>query len=391
MGVYERWPRNARLPRREFLRALAGSLTLPAVGGLLTACGGGTSATPTPVMSAPSPTAAPTTGSSSNVGTSGGGELVVYSWYQKWIKEDVIPAFEQETGITVKYLGAYASNDEWWAKLQAGESWDVFIPSTSYVIRAMAADLLTPLDLGQIPNYKNLLPEYQNLDYYIKEGKTYAVPFDRVFYALAYRTDVFSSPPDSWAITWDNTYAGQIALHDNAYSRIAYAALLIGDDPLRPTRWDEIRQKLIEQKALVKKYWKDYQNGMELFINKEAVVGQLTDGRVRMAQDLGAPVGWTVPKEGALIFIDTFAIPKTAKNVENAHKFIDFLLRPDIQLKQLRGMRYDAVNAAARQLLAADELKRFEPPAGAKLILGDLAPAEVLQKASEIWNEVKLA
>jgi hypothetical protein len=54
-------------------------------------------------------------------------------------------------------------------------------------------------------------------------------------------------------------------------------------------------------------------------------------------------------------------------------------------------MRYDAVNAAARQLLAPDELKRFEPPAGAKLILGDLAPAEVLQKASEIWNEVKLA
>jgi spermidine/putrescine-binding protein len=130
---------------------------------------------------------------------------------------------------------------------------------------------------------------------------------------------------------------------------------------------------------------------MELFINKEAVVGQLTDGRVRMAQDLGAPVGWTVPKEGVLIFIDTFAIPKTAKNVENAHKFINFLLRPDIQLKQLRGMRYDAVNAAARQLLEPDELKRFEPPAGAKLILGDLAPAEVLQKASEIWNEVKLA
>jgi len=391
VSAHEQRLANALLRRREFLRALAGSLTLPAVGGLLAACGGGTSASPTPAMGAPSPTAAPTTGGSTGTGGKGQGELVVYSWYQKWIKEDVIPAFEQETGITVKYLGAYASNDEWWAKLQAGESWDVFIPSTSYVIRAMAADLLTPLDLAQIPNYTNLLPEYQNLDYYVKEGKTYAVPFDRVFYALAYRTDVFGSPPDSWAITWDKTYAGQIALHDNAYSRIAYAALLIGDDPLRPTRWDDIRQKLIEQKALVKKYWKDYQNGMELFINKEAVVGQLTDGRVRMAQDLGAPVGWTVPKEGVLIFIDTFAIPKTAKNVENAHKFIDFLLRPDIQLKQLRGMRYDAVNAAARQLLAPDESKRFEPPAGAKLILGDLAPAEVLQKASEIWNEVKLA
>lgn len=374
---------SRQISRRAMLSWVTRAAVVASVGSLLSACGGTQEA----------PTQAPTTAATPvpRAASSGGGELVVYSWYQKWVKEDVIPAFEQETGIKVTYLGAYASNDEWWAKLQAGESWDVFIPSTSYVLRAMAANLLTPLDLSKIPNYKNLLLDYQNLEYYVKDGNTYAIPFDRVFYALAYRTDVFTSAPDSWAVTWDKTDAGQIALHDNAYSRIAYAALLIGDDPLRPTKWDEIRQKLIEQKALVKKYWKDYQNGMELFVNKEAVVGQLTDGRVRMAQDLGAPVGWTVPKEGVLIFIDTFAIPKTAKNIDNAHKFIDFLLRPDIQLKQLRGMRYDAVNAAARQQLPPDELKRFQPPAGAKLILGDLAPAEVLQKANEIWNEVKLA
>ncbi len=385
---------DQRLTRRVLLRRSLGLAVGSAlVSSLLVACGE-QSATPTassggsattPAAGGATPTTAP------NVVGSAKGELVVYSWYQKWIKEQAIPAFEQETGIKVTYLGAYASNDEWWAKLQAGESWDVFIPSTSYVIRALAADLLTPLDLSRIPNYDNLLDDYKNLEYYVKDGKTYAVPFDRVFYALAYRTDVFSNPPDSWAVTWDETYRGQITLHDNAYSRVAYAALMIGDDPIKPTRWDEIKQKLIEQKPLVKKYWKDYQNGMELFVNKEVVVGQLTDGRVRMAQDLGAPVAWTAPKEGCLIFIDTFAIPKTAKNVENAHRFIDFLLRPDIQLMQLRSMRYDAVNKAAREQLPAEERARFEPPAGAKLILGDLAPADVLQKASELWNEVKLA
>ncbi len=379
--------------RRQLFRVLLGISAGLVSGSLLSACGQEASR-PTPTASGGSTTGAtstPATSGAPTVASGSAGELVVYSWYQKWIKEQAIPAFEQETGIKVTYLGAYASNDEWWAKLQAGESWDVFIPSTSYVMRAMAADLLTPLDLTMIPNYRNLMSEYQNLEYYVKDGKTYAVPFDRVFYALAYRTDVFSEPPDSWAVTWDQSYAGQIALHDNAYSRIAYAALMIGDDPIQPTRWDEIRQKLLEQKPLVRKYWKDYQNGMELFVNKEAVVGQLTDGRVRMAQDLGAPVGWTVPKEGVLIFIDTFAIPKTAKNVENAHKFIDFLLRPDIQLLQLRSMRYDTVNAAAREELPAEERARFEPPAGAKLILADLAPAAVLQKASELWNEIKLA
>ena len=72
---------------------------------------------------------------------------------------------------------------------------------------------------------------------------------------------------------------------------------MLGDDPLAVTKWDEIRDKLFEQKELVSKYWVDYQNGMEMFVNEEVVVGQLTAGRTRMGKAAGGPIDWTVPDE----------------------------------------------------------------------------------------------
>lgn len=319
------------------------------------------------------------------------GELVIYNWYQPWIKE-VYPIFQQETGIKVTQLGTYSANDEWWAKLNAGETWDFFIPSTEWLQRALAANLLHELDLSKIPNYKNLYPEFQNNKTFAnKDGKPVAVPFARVAYCLTYNTDQFTTAPDSWAVTWDQTYKGKITMQDDAYAQVGTTALLLGDDPLNPQKWDDIKTKLMAQKPLVKKFWQDYQTGMEMFINKDVVVGQLTDGRTRLAMSQGAHVNWTVPKEGCLTFIDTFAVPKNAKNVDNAFKFIDFLNRPDIMAKEMTDLRYDTLNEAAHKALPADVQKTFEMPAGAKLVLTEALPAVLNKKMDTLWNEVKLS
>ncbi|MCM8747245.1 hypothetical protein NET03_11995 [Thermomicrobium sp. CFH 73360] len=110
--------------RRQLLHALLGISAGLVSGSLLSACGQ-EATSPTSTTSSGASTAStstPATSGAPTVSSGSGGKLVVYSWYQKWIKEQAIPAFEQETGITVTYLGAYASNDEWWAKLPAGES-----------------------------------------------------------------------------------------------------------------------------------------------------------------------------------------------------------------------------------------------------------------------------
>ncbi|HEV2128834.1 MAG TPA: spermidine/putrescine ABC transporter substrate-binding protein [Thermomicrobiales bacterium] len=318
------------------------------------------------------------------------GELVIYNWYQPWIAE-VVPIFEEEAGINVTQLGTYSSNDEWWARLNAGENFDFFIPSTDWVQRAMAANLLHPLDEGQIPNIDNLYEEFQENEIYQQDGNTYAVPFSRVYYSLTYNTEEFPEAPTSWGVTWDAQYDGRITMQDQAYARVGTTALYIGDDPIQPTEWDRIRELLLEQKELVFKYWTDYQNGMEMFINEEALVGQLTAGRTRMGAAEGAPIDWTVPEEGVLTFIDTFAIPSTSENPENGHKFINFLHRADIMAMEMRMMYYDTLNRAAREELEPELAEQFAVPEESILVLTTDLDPQVRQRIDELWTEVKLS
>jgi spermidine/putrescine-binding protein len=130
---------------------------------------------------------------------------------------------------------------------------------------------------------------------------------------------------------------------------------------------------------------------MEIFVNEEVVVGQLTAGRTRMGMAEGGPINWTVPEEGCLTFIDTMAIPKSAENPENAHTFIDFLLRPDIMAMEMEMMYYDTLNVAAREELDPKIAESFEVPEGANLVLSTDLDSQVRTQMDELWTEVKLS
>lgn len=318
------------------------------------------------------------------------GEITIYNWYETWTIE-MMAAFTEETGIKVNQVGTYSANDEWWARLQAGDSFDFFMPTSDWVERAIKADLLLPLDLEQIPNVSTLEDDYQDVAEHQKDGDVYATPFVRLWYCLTFNTNEFSEAPTSWSVLWDDAYKGKITAQDNALARVGGTAIYLDDDPFSPTKWDEIRDALFEQKDLIQKYWKDYQAGMEMFINEEALVGQLTDGRTRMGAGLGGPMQWTVPEEGALVEVDTFAIPKVAENPEGAHQFIDFLYRPENQLKLMTDMGYDTVSAAAHEQLPEDLAEGFKAPDGAQgFVTRDLDPA-VRTRMDELWTEVQLS
>jgi spermidine/putrescine transport system substrate-binding protein len=318
------------------------------------------------------------------------GELNVMFLYVPFM-EAILPKFTEETGIAVNTVSTYASNDEWWAKINAGEKADSLIGSTDWVQRAIAADLLAPIDLSKLSNLETLQPEFQENEVYIKDGESYAVPWTRVYYSLIYNTNEFSEAPTSWGVTWDEAYSGRISVMDQAYARVATTALYLGQDPLAPDDPDAIRDALLEQKPLVPKYWSDYQNGMEIFLNGESIVGQLTAGRTRMAISQGGAVNWTVPEEGCVTFIDTFLIPKDAENVEAAHQLIDFLIRPENMAEEMSMMYYDTVSAEAHDALPDDIRPWFEVPEDANLVLTVDLPPETRQMTDQMWEEVKLS
>ncbi len=318
------------------------------------------------------------------------GEVVIYNYYVPFI-DAVIPLFEEETGITVNQLGTYAGNDEWWARLNAGESFDFVIAAFEWLERAMAADLLTPLDFEMIPNTANLYADFQDNPDFQKDGVPYGSPFARVYYCLTYNTNTFAEPPTTWEVAWDEEHAGSVTMMDDAFGSVGTTALLLGQDPMNPDDFDAIRDTLSEQKDLVLRYWTDYQNGMEMFMNEEVVVGQFTAGRTRMGAAEGGPMDWTVPEEGCLTFFDTFAIPSTSQNPENGHAFINFLQKPEIMAMQMEMMYYDTVNEAARAELDPEIAESFAVPEGANLVLArDLDP-QVRSQMDELWTEVKLA
>ena len=318
------------------------------------------------------------------------GEVVAYTWYEPWLDE-IVPMFEEETGITVNRIGAYSRNDEWWARLQAGDEFDFFLPSADWAERALKADLLHPLDLELIPNSSNLYEDFQTIESLTKDGQQYAQGFAREIYSLAWNTESITEDPTSWGITWDEQYEGEMTLYDQASARVGTTALYLGDDPFNPTMWDEIREAMQEQHQLISKYWVDYQTGMEMFINEEVILGQISDGRVRMANGLGATLAYTVPEEGALVALDTLAITANAKNVENAHALIDFIQRPEINALQMTIMGYDSVNQAAHESLDPEVEATFAVPEGADLrILRDVDP-QVRSRMDELWTEVQLS
>lgn len=317
------------------------------------------------------------------------GEIQIVNFYQPFI-EKVIPMFTEETGIKVTQLGTTSSNDQWWARVAAGEEIDFLIATLDWLQRGMAADYFQPIDKDLVPNTANLYEDFQELEALTKDGEQYGSPAFRVYYSMCYNTNEFSEAPTSWNVTWDEQYSGRITLHDHAHARVGTTALLLGDDPLNPSKWDEITEKLLEQKPLVLKYWVDYQNGMEMFVNEEAVVGQLTAGRSRMAMAEGAPVNWTVPEEGCLTFLDNYAVPKTAKNPEGGMAFINFLQKPEIATMEMEMMHYEAVNQAAMDSADPALVETFKTPEGANLVLATDIDQQVRARMDEVWTEVKL-
>lgn len=318
-----------------------------------------------------------------------GGEISIMNFYEPFINE-VIPQFTEETGITVNRVGTTSSNDQWWARVAAGEELDFVIATLDWLQRGMAAELFQPIDFELVPNTEHLQEDFQALEALTVDGKTYGSPTFLVYYSMTYNTNEFSEAPTSWDITWDEAYSGKITLHDNTMARIGTTALVLDDDPLNPTKWDEITEKLLEQKPLVMKYWTDYQNGMEIFANEEALVGQLTAGRTRMAMAEGAPINWTVPEEGCMTFLDNYAVPASAKNPEGGMAFINFLQKPEIAALEMEMMHYDSVNMAAHEAIDPELAKTFETPEGANLVLTTDIDPEVRSKMDEVWTEVKL-
>lgn len=326
-------------------------------------------------------------------GTSKNGQVIVYNWGE-YIDPEIIDLFEEETGIDVIYE-EFETNEIMYPKIQSGAiAYDVVCPSDYMIQRMIENDLLAEINYDHIPNLKYIGDNYMKTSRQFDPENKYSVPYLWGTVGILYNKKMVDEPVDSWGILWDKKYEDSILMQDSVRDAFAVALKYLGYS-LNSTDLDELeaaKNLLIEQKPLVQAYVIDQVR--DKMIGGEAALGVIYSGEALYCQQENPDLDYVIPKEGTNIWIDSWVIPKNAKNVENAEAFINFLCRPDIAKMNFDYITYSIPNTAGRDLIE-DESLRNSPiafPDDSKLencetfrFLGDDNDALY----NRLWREIK--
>ncbi len=281
----------------------------------------------------------------------GSRETVHFFNWSEYLPEEILAEFARETGIRVVYT-TYDSNEAMYAKVKllGGGGYDLAVPSTYYVSKMRQEGLLQPLDRSRLGNFRHLDP--QHLDLPFDPGNECSVPYLWGSTGLAVNTRLVDPEKvRSWADLWRPEFRGQVLL-TNDQREVFHMALRVLGYSGNSTDPEELRQayeKLLELLPSVRLFNSD--SPRIPYLAGEVAVGMIWNGEAFRAREEDPDIRFVYPREGAILWMDSLVIPRGAKNVENAHKLIDFLLRPEIARRISEEIGYASPNREAVQAL----------------------------------------
>ncbi len=263
-------------------------------------------------------------------------ELYLYIWAD-YLPDQTIRTFEAEHKCKVT-VANFESSDDLKNKLVGGAGgYDVVWPSDDLMPMLVSAGVLDAVDGAKVPNIKNLAERFRGD---LKHG----VPYAWGTTGIAYNTEKIKDKIDSWAALFDTKYQRISMLED---PREVFAAALRLDGKNGNTTEqgaiDKAKERLIRQKSHLGPY---NSQPREMLQSGELWLVQCFSGDALQAA-ADAPIAYVIPKEGATLWVDFMSIPKSAKNKDLAHKFIDFVLRPTIGAEIALYRHYPTPNEAA--------------------------------------------
>lgn len=295
-------------------------------------------------------------------GYSGGNTLTVYNWGD-YVDPAVIDEFEKETGITVVYE-TFDSNEAMMTKIQqGGTSYDVAVPSEYTIEKMKEEDLLLPIDHSKIPNLKNIDSRFMDLPF-DPENK-YSVPYFWGTVGIVYNTKQIDGIEfDSWEDLWDPSLKNKIALIDGAREIVGMGlnSLHYSLNDTDPEHLQEAYDKLVSLKPNVRALLGD-ENKL-LMASGEVSIGITWSGDASEIMAENEDLDYVVPEEGSNLWFDNMVIPKTAKNIDAAHEFINFMLDPKVAAQNTEYVSYSTPNKEALQYMPEEMVndERFYPP-----------------------------
>lgn len=272
--------------------------------------------------------------------------------YGKYIEPEVLDMFEAETGIKVEYE-EYITPENMYTKYKAGAiDYDLICTSDYMIEKLIGEDEVLEMDYSQIPLVENLDNSYFEFSKSFDPENKYTLPYFFGTVGILYNREmVDESKVSSWKILWDESYAGKIIMADSVRDSFMVAEKLLGYS-LNTTDDDKLRKAqdlLIEQKPLVYSYLVD--EAQDEMIAENAAMAVVYSGEAGLALEYNDNLAFSVPDEGSNMWIDSWFMPKSAKHIENAEKFLNFLCREDIAALNFDYVYYATPNTKVKDSL----------------------------------------
>ena len=336
------------------------------------------------------------------------GTLHIYNW-SDYIAEDTIANFEAETGIDVTY-DVFDSNEVLEGKLLAGNTgYDLVVPSGSFLERQIQAGVFQALDQSALTNYGNLDGAILERVAAHDAGNAHSIPYMWGTTGIGYNVAMVEermagAPVDSWDLILNPEIVSKFAdcgvtVLDAPTELLDIAMNYLGFDPAAGTGEGlEEAEALLQEVRPYLKYFHSSQYINDL-ANGDICIAVGWSGDVFQARDRadeaenGVEIGYSIPKEGTVIWFDLFAIPSDAENVAEAHLFLDYIMRPEVIAAATNYVYYANGNAASVPFVEEDVLtdEGIYPPdeVMAKLFADTADTARVTRMQNRIWTRIK--
>lgn len=271
--------------------------------------------------------------------------ITVYNWGE-YIDPELIKQFEQETGIKVIYE-TFDSNEGMMGKIeQGGTSYDISVPS-EYMVEMMAEkDLLLPINYDLIPNIKNIDPYFLDLPF--DPQNQYSIPYFWGTLGIAFNPTLLEGQTfESWDNLWDPSLKQRVILVDSARETIGMGLNSLGHS-LNSTDLGELENATEKLSGLIPNVKAVIGDEVtQLMVNEEAAISLTWSGQAADMMYENENIDYIVPEEGSNLWFDNIVIPKTAKNIEGAHAFINFMLDAEVAAQNADYVGYSTPNLAA--------------------------------------------
>lgn len=330
--------------------------------------------------------------------------LYLYNW-NNYISDATVARFEARCDCRV-VQDYYSDNEEMLAKIAAGASgYDLIVPTGNAVEALIRSKQLRPVDRSRLKHFGNLKPEF--LDTAFDPGNTYSVPYAYTLTLIGYNVEKLRAlglPTDTWALIFEPRYLekikGRVTVLDSQRELMAAAMKYLGHsvNDTDETKWKQARDLILRAKS----YWAAFNASSYI---KELTVGNIwvahgySNDMFQAAQDAraaGRPfsIGYAIPREGAVLALDSMVLHRSGRQPELAHRFIDFMLEGEnsAELSNLIGsgnpnraaMRHIRPEIAGNPAVfpGPDILDRLE-------MLRDL-DRKSRRVLNRIWTEIKL-